>query len=50
MRITVNAPASAAPDYLRQVADQLEGGLTSGYWHPSINWETARDAYDPKES
>lgn len=50
MRITVNVPAPAAPDYLRQVADQLEDGFTSGHWEPSTNWNTARDAYDPQES
>lgn len=40
MRITVNAPVSVAADYLREVADQLDGGYTSGHWDAVTNWDS----------
>lgn len=49
MKITVTVPASRAPEYLRQIADQLESGHTWGYDGASTNWNTARDPYDTKE-
>lgn len=49
MRITVTVPAPQAPEYLRQIADQLESGHTWGDEDASTHWNTARDCYDPKE-
>jgi hypothetical protein len=50
VRITVTVPAPKAPQYLRQIADQLEHGHTGGHVEASTSWNTARDCYDPEES
>jgi hypothetical protein len=50
VRITVTVPAPKAPEYLRQIADQIDGGHTGGLEDVSTNWNTARDCYDPEES
>lgn len=48
VRITV--PAPKAPEYLRQIADHLDGGHTGGLEDASTNWNTTGDCHDPEES
>lgn len=45
MKISVSAPERELPDYLREVAEQLASGFSSGHVDATTHWAT-EEFYD----